>query len=70
MANFSSSTEEAERALFAVLNAARKELSEEERNSGEVIRVLATMLKKHPFDIRGSRRLHSVLEHYKVSYFI
>ena len=70
MANFSCSTEQAERAMFAVLNAARKELSEEERKSGEVSRVLATMLKKNPFDLRGSRRLHSVLEQYKVSYFV
>ena len=67
---FSAATEEAEKQLFNELNSARMELSLEQANSVEVKRVLKLQLMKNPYDLRGARQLHSILEQYKVTLYI
>ena len=42
----------------------------EQANSVEVKRVLKLQLMKNPYDLRGARQLHSILEQYKVTHYI
>ena len=62
---FSAATEEAEKQLFLEIKSLRSELSPDQ-DKVDVKRVLKCLLMTNPYDLRGARRLSSILEHYKV----
>ena len=63
----SSTTLDAEQKLFLELKSARNELSLKQAKSDELKKVLKCLLMRNPYDLRGARRLSSILELYKVN---
>jgi len=62
---FSQATEDAEKELFQVLATVKNEMTPDQQNSVFLKQIMKTHLMKTPFDLRGRRRLISVLVLFK-----
>ena len=63
---YSEETEVAERDLFQEIQSLKNELTQNMKESNDILVLFVTSNLKSPYDLHGRRRLKVILEHYQV----